>query len=65
MRNIQTFGTLVTLVQYAIIEMIPFMIFLGSFLGVFSLIYQIFGVEISSEGEDEYAGLNTFFVYFI
>jgi hypothetical protein len=54
MKNIKTFGTLVTLVESAIVEMKSFMIFFVSFIAGFSLIYQIFGVEVSSMEEDEY-----------
>ena len=54
MKNFKIFGTLVTLVERAIIEMIPFMIFFVSFIAGFSLIYQICGVEVSSMDEDEY-----------
>jgi hypothetical protein len=45
--------------------MIPFIIFFISFIAGFSLIYQILGVEVSSEENDDYEGLNVFFIYFI
>ena len=41
------------------------MIFFVSFIGSFSLIYQIIGVGVTSDEENEYKGLNVFVIYFI
>lgn len=46
MRNFKSFGILVQLVFECVLQVIPFLIFYLSFLSVFSLVYQMVGIEM-------------------
>ena len=60
LRNFERFGQLVQLVSDCFKEFFAFLVFYISILLVFSLIYQIFGVDMDA---DAYDNLDLFFVY--